>query len=108
MSILSMVRGDTADFRVTLTDASGAELPLGSLGLTFTARHGPLTITKTVGFGVTVTDASGGIATVRIEPADTTSIEDRTIFTWDLEVRDGAVVQTPLSGELLVEMDVTW
>ena len=100
-----MTRGDTADFNVTLTDGPSDPLNLTGLGLTFRAVRGSLlSIIKTVGAGIVVTDAGAGECTVTIEPEDTEDLEERTELAWDFEVDDGAGdVRTPLTGRLVIE-----
>jgi len=107
MTVLEMTRGDTTTFDVTLTDGDDAPLDLNGLDLTFTASHPNLVITKVIGDGITVTDESGGLASVEFVPDDTADLEERMVFAWDLQVTDGVDVYTPLSGSLLVDMDVT-
>lgn len=108
-SLLTMTRGDTANFAVTVTDGAGAPLNLTGLVLTFTvaASSQSAVITKTIGAGITVTDALGGLATVTISPADTDGLEDRAELFWDLEVDSAGDIRTPLTGRLSVEVDVT-
>ncbi len=104
---LVITRGDTADFHVALTDDVGDPLDLSGYGLTFTAVRGTfLSIIKTIGSGIVVTDELGGECTVTIEPEDTEDLEERTEFVWDFAVDDGAGdVRTPLDGRLVVELE---
>lgn len=103
MTLLTGTLGDTLTFDVTLTDGDDDPLDLAGLDLTFTASHPLLVITKTIDDGITVTDESGGLATIVIDPADVEALEDRMILTWTLEVTDGVTVSTPLEGELVLE-----
>jgi len=107
MTVLEMTRGDTTTFDVTLTDGAGDPLDLTDLDLTFTASHADLVITKVIGDGITVTDLSGGLASVELVPDDTADVEERMVLAWDLQVTDGVDVFTPLSGRLEISMDVT-
>lgn len=116
MSLLSMKRGDRAEFAITLTDVdTGLPLDLTTMTLRFTAKRratdtdAAALIAKTEGAGITVDDdPATGLATLEIEPEDTEDLDDlRTLF-WDIQVDNGAGdVRTPLSGLLAISADIT-
>jgi hypothetical protein len=108
MTLLNGFIGDTMTFDVALTDGAGAPLNLAGLSLTFTASHPYLTITKTIGDGITVTNEAGGLASIELAPADTEDLEDRMNLVYDLQVSDGlGNAYTAFTGTLIVEIDVT-
>jgi len=107
-------RGDSERYAVALTEADEA-LDLTDAMLWMTAkRHqrdadADAIFQKTTDDGITVTDASGGLAQVDLEPEDTASLPaHRTRLYFDIQVRlsSGRIV-TPLSGRLTVYPDVT-
>ena len=100
MSLLTMLRGETVTFAVALTDGDDVALDLAGKGVAFTATHLGISITKTIGSGITVTDEPGGLVEIELAPADTSGFEDRVVLTWELSVTIGADVYIPLSGRL--------
>jgi hypothetical protein len=113
MTLLSMTRGDTTEFDVTLTDSDGDALNLAGLTLTFTAKRRPTdtdadaVFQKTNGAGIAVTSESGGLATVTVDAADTEGLTFTRSLHWDLQVEAAGEVQTPLSGLLAIADDIT-
>jgi hypothetical protein len=114
VTLLSMTRGDTATFTLTLTDAAGGPLDLTDLDITFTAKRSTYdadadaVLRKTVGSGITVADdPATGVATLTITAADTADLSQSKSLPWDVEVVDGEDVRTPLSGRLVISRDVT-
>jgi hypothetical protein len=107
-------RGDGEIYQLTLTD-DDEPLDLTDAEIWMTAkRHirdtdADAIFQKTVGDGITVTDDTGGLATVQLEPADTSGLAARTVrLVYDVQVKlaSGRIV-TPLKGRLTVEPDVT-
>lgn len=111
---LSMMRGDTRELTVTLTDEDGYPIDLDDLSdIAFTARYNydsdSVLIQKDLADGVVITDAASGTCTVTIDPVDTEGLARRYRLLWDIQViadYDDAV-RTVARGYLTVEMDVT-
>jgi len=115
---LSMFRGDDRTFAMAAT-LSGAPLNLTGAAITFTARRTPeevaALITRTIGTGVTITNAAGGLFTVNIAQANTSAFLVDEQLIWDVEIVIGGVKRTvpedaagkPKYGTLKVKMDVT-
>jgi len=111
---LRMYRGDTAEFRVTAKDIDGNPLNLTGASAWFTAKLSTVdpdtsaVFQKSVGDGITVTDATGGIMMIRLAEDDTSSLSGKTVLQYDVQVRDTSNgVWTVARGTLLVEADVT-
>lgn len=111
---LKMYRGDTAEFRVTALDIDGNPLDITGAQAWFTAKRSTTdddvsaVFQKTVGDGITITDAPGGIMLVRLSESDTSSVTKKEYLQYDLQVKDtGNGVWTVARGSLLVEADVT-
>jgi len=112
---LSMIRGDTRSFALTLTDGAGSPLDLTDVTLTFTAKlrltdaDDEAIIVKTDADGIEISDdPSDGMATLTIDPEDTEVLGYSRSLYWDLQVEDAlGAVQTPLSGRLSIRADVT-
>lgn len=111
---LSMTRGDTAVFTVTLSNLSASGLT--GCSLYFAAKRSvsdasPL-FTKSIGSGISVTtngsDTVSGVASVSLNPADTSSLPDYpTLLDWDCVLVDGSGNHTTVaSGTLFVSPDV--
>jgi hypothetical protein len=115
VTLLSIHRGDTETFTITLTDGAGDPLDLTGLAITFTAKRRvsdadeDAVIQKTDVDGIVVdADPTSGIAVLTIEPADTADLEDLRTLHWDVQVDDGVGgVRTPLLGRLAITADVT-
>lgn len=114
MSNLKMYRGDTAEFRVTALDIDGEPLNLTGASAWFTAKNNTADLDnaavfqKTIGDGITVVNAVGGIMLVRLAEVDTSSITGKVFLQYDLQVKDATDgVWTVSRGVILVESDVT-
>lgn len=107
---LEMFRGNTKKFNLTVTQGS-TPVNLTGAGLWFTVRRcpgGTQVMQKSVGAGITLTDAAAGLARVTIDPADTTSLPSAPIsMAYDVEYEAGGEVYTLVTGELVVHPDIT-
>lgn len=104
---LTMTRGDSREFSVTVSDAAGDPYDLTDATISFTVDD--LFDAKTVGAGITVTAPETGVAVITIDPADTEDAPDRrTAYDYDVQIilADGRV-KTPLRGLFIVLPDVT-
>lgn len=109
---LSMYRGNTKAFNVTVTQ-NGITYDLdNAAGLYFTARTDagaePL-FSKSLSDGITITNAAGGLATITLAPADTAGLPSRPVtLKVDLELEtDSGAIHTVYYGTLAVEPDIT-
>lgn len=111
---IGATRGDSERYLLTLTE-DGAPLNLTGAEIWMTAKRdvGALdadaVFQKSVGAGITITNAVGGLATVDLVPADTSDLPAATTWlVYDVQVKlaDGRIL-TPLTGALAVEPDVT-
>lgn len=115
MTRLSITRGDTRVYSITLTDADSEPLDLTGVSVTFTAKRSQLDsdedaiISKAVGSGIAVDDPETGIAVLTLDPEDTEDLPARTLrLFYDVQVVDAAgVVVTPLMDVLEIQPDVT-
>jgi hypothetical protein len=113
MSALTMKRGDTPVWRFTVVDADGAAVNLTGYSARFTVKRNvnhddtDAFLTKTIGSGITVTNAAGGLLEVRLAAADTEDLVRDTTLVWDLQIAAGANVYTVDSGTLAVALDVS-
>lgn len=107
MSVISLYRGDdrTASVDVT-TDITGAELTF----LVKARRHdadADAVITKTTGDGITVTDASLGLATIALAAADTDDLDTRPFYRWELQAVDATgATHTLATGRFVLIRDL--
>jgi len=106
MNQLTMTRGDTRTFTVTMTDAVGAPFDLTDADVAFSVED---LFSKSVGDGIVVADPETGVAVITVNPADTEGVEDRRrSYRYDVQLTlaDGSV-KTPLRGQFVVTPDVT-
>jgi hypothetical protein len=114
MSVLKMFRGDTRRYAIAVTRNGSAE-DLTGAQLWFTARPANdstdrYAIAKTIGTGLTVTNPTGGLVTLQIDPADTAalSLVAPMTFVYDVQLKTvGNDVETIDSGTLIINPDVT-
>lgn len=109
--LLTMYRGNTAKWDAAVT-LGGAPVDLtGITGLWFTVKRSTdsaALFQKSIGSGITVTNAAGGLARITFSPADTTSLPPRQVpLEYDLEYESGGEVYTLARGRLTVEPDIT-
>lgn len=113
MTNLSMTRGDSATFVLTLTDGDGDALDLEDATIAFTAKREifhddeDAVISKSLGSGITVADPALGIAQLALSPTDTASLDSGTLLYWDVQIERAGDIRTPLSGKLHIIGDVT-
>ena len=114
---LNMIKGDTVIWNLTLLRVTDAEanpeitvaFDLTAATIKFTAKYeqsdadADAVFQKTVGSGITITDATGGLVTVKLQPSDTSSIELCEGFVnllFDMEVTFGATNGEYVSGDV--------
>ena len=111
---ISMTRGDTFTFNLAVTQ-SGAAYNLTGASIRMTAKwnytdaDNAAVFSRTIGSGITVTNAAGGLATVSIAPSNTSSLPATTTnLYYDIQVTDsGANIYTVAYGVLTVNPDVS-
>lgn len=110
---VTATRGDTIDLEVTVT-RDGAPVDLTGADLWFTAKlkvkdaDVDAVAQKTVGSGITVTDAVNGEALITLDPADTDGLTKETTLYCDVQlVEASGRVTTVASGTLTILRDVT-
>jgi hypothetical protein len=111
---LEIVRGDTVAITITVTLA-GVAVDLTGASVWFTAkRHltdadASAVFQLTVGAGIVLTNAAGGVATATILPAHTSGLTgESTRLHFDVQVKPAAgTVHTVARGALVVRADVT-
>jgi hypothetical protein len=114
MTDFTLSRGDTVDLAVVVT-ASGSAYSLVGCSIWFTAKSSysladtGAQFQKTIGSGITVTNAALGRFSVRISPADTSSLgNSKTLLVYDCQVKDASGnIYTIASGNLIILPDVT-
>jgi hypothetical protein len=109
-----MIRGDTPTFHIDIVDFNGDALDISSAYIWFTAKNGysesdtDAVFQKTIGDGITVTDARLGQLDIVLSTEDTDDIVDRTNLKYDIQVKDvSGGIYTVSSGLLVVEPDIT-
>jgi hypothetical protein len=114
---LTMRRGDTKQWIVTVTDVAGAPAPItGTMFFTARRHHGDVPVVeKVTGDGIDTDGLGAGQARLTLEPADTAGLPSvNTRLLCDLQLVEGAVVTTLLPDPetaddftLIVRPDVT-
>jgi hypothetical protein len=107
---LSMVRGDSKLYKVTVKDSDGVVVNILGYTASFTVRSNPLDavaiISKTTSSGITLTDPANGIMQIALANTDTEI--DVGKYAYDIEVVDLLSRHiTVLKGNFSVTFDVT-
>lgn len=107
----SMTRGDARSFRVTVKDDAGAAADLTGAAIEFQCRKHPhsadAVITKTVGDGIEIEDAPGGVFRIDIAPADTDALGNwQQAYLFDVQVTKDDKPVTVARGTLTIEPDI--
>lgn len=111
---LSMTRGDTFSFTLTVTQ-SGAVYNLTGCSIRMTAKYDPADVdaskvfVRTIGSGITVASPATGIAVVALAAASTSSLPAVPVpLFYDIQVTDGSSnIFTVVSGTLTVLPDIS-
>lgn len=112
----TMKSGDAKTIRVTVTDDDNSGVPLDLSGMTirwWASRKnssGVFSSTAiiqkdTVGGGITVPDAAGGVFEVSLDPADTEDIGDAELF-HEAQLTDSGSPSTIMDGTLTIQRDL--
>jgi hypothetical protein len=113
---LEMRRGDTQPWTFPVVDPdTGGVFDLTGWDAYFTVKRlitdaDPGLFQLTIGAGIAVLDAAGGILQVRPRRADTSGITDEPRLIWDLQLSQAGapdLTHTVAGGTLLVIRDVT-
>jgi hypothetical protein len=106
-----MTRGDKREITLTVT-SNGSPLNLTGKRVLWAAKRSTLDAQALISkssatSGITLTNPAGGIATVTLDPADTSGFPDTVVLQWDAQVDDNPLnPQTVDSGTLTVYPDV--
>ena len=106
MADFTMFSGDTKVLRVTATEADGSPLNLIGIDITWVLAKkvtAPAILTKTIGAGITVTDAPNGIFEVNLTPADTADLKGSYYF--EAQIDDNGAISTILTGTATINPD---
>lgn len=113
-----MHRGDDRDLTFTVVDEAAAAVDITGATLTWVlanqdpkitgspAPRGSALVTKTVGSGITITDAVAGEGTVSILPADTTGLKAPASYYYELQVVLSGKTTTILFGNITLSRDL--
>jgi hypothetical protein len=103
---LTMTRGDSRTYSVTISDLEGDPYDLTGASVWFTVDG---LIEKQVGSGIEIETPASGVAVVTIDASDTEDVPDRrTVYRYDVQIQlaDGTV-KTPIRGLFVITPDVT-
>jgi hypothetical protein len=111
---LAMVRGDTPSWELSFS-RGGAPIDLVAGSLIWMSAKRALTdidsaavFKKSIGSGVTITDAPNGVAVVDLLAADTSTLPDTDItLYYDVQLKELSGRITTMCGKLHVTCDVT-
>lgn len=105
----SMFAGDDLTLTVTVKETDGTATTITSAAISWKASKSnskTAAITKsTAAGGVTITNGAGGIFTVSLDPADTTSLEGDYIHEAQITFSNGDV-RTVLRGVMTIEPEL--
>ncbi len=101
-----IVQGDTAIFTIAVEYEDGSPYDLTGLSVEMHIRRADdsLVISLTIGNGVAV---DGNVITISIPSSTTAIMADDVMYSYDIEIRDGDVIRTILSGPVNVMKQIT-
>lgn len=106
---LKITRLKTGSFLLTVTKSDGTPQDLTALTLWFHASVGGILIDKSSpSNGISITNAAGGLATLTIEPDDTSAVPSAGIYSGDCELtlQSGSEAYELVSGTLTIVPNV--
>lgn len=114
MADFIIYRGDTPTFNVAVT-WGGEVFPLTGCSMWFTAKYAyadddaDAVFQKTIGDGITVTNAGCGEAEITLSSSDTSSLSSsKVMLVYDLQIRNAeGKIYTVAYGNIVVLPDVT-
>jgi hypothetical protein len=105
---LALHSGDSKILEVTVTDGTGAAVDLTGATIAWQLAKSPgesALVSKTIGSGIAVTDAVGGIFEITLDAADTAALSGRHYH--EAEVTDtSGKVSTVLTGAVLIKPEL--
>lgn len=104
---VSMFRGDSQTFELTVTDSKGLPVDISGCSATFVVartQSEAAEVTKRIGNGITLVDAPHGVMKVTLAPQDTTNLKGDYYYELELDYPDGSI-NTILFGTLSVIPD---
>lgn len=114
MADRSITRGDTRVYDLAFKDAAGAALNITDASIWFTAKRSrsdadaDAVFQLTIGAGITVTNAVGGLATAEVTPGHTDDITIWTLLYYDIQIKDSTgKTYTVEEGTIAVIPDTT-
>ena len=112
---LTMTRGDTRSFTITIRTGAGGPFDLTDCSLWFSVRTAPgaagYVFQKTIGSGITVASLSSGIAVVQLTNGDTAGLPaSEQTLQFDVQLKTATSppgIFTIQSGQFVVAADIT-
>jgi diketogulonate reductase-like aldo/keto reductase len=99
--MFSIYAGDTKDIEFTISE-EGQKVDLTSASIQWLMKKGEVTITKTNTNGITLTDATNGVFTVKLTNADTKGLSG--MFTHEAKITDATDnVSTVYVGKFMIK-----
>jgi hypothetical protein len=107
---LEMYAGDTFEIDDAITNADGSAKDLTDAEITFVLydeNTDTIVVTKTVNFGITITDIPGGLCRIVLQPADTLNVRPGNWYRYEVEVVDQYLnVGTVTVGNLIINRSI--
>lgn len=111
---LFMIRGDTREWSFAVIDENKSAVPLPGATGYFTAKFDITDADSAAVFkltetnGITFDSGSGGTGSIKLVPANTSSVPDiRTTLVFDFQIKVSGNTYTVARGNLIVDPDVT-
>ena len=98
---ISFFAGDTITIRFSAVDALGSALNLENMTIEWALSKPSKTvelISKTVGSGITITDADGGLFEIRLMPTETQSLDGE--YYQEVQISEGGIISTIYAGSV--------
>ena len=103
---ITIMRGDTEVFNITLTDSAGAAINLTGSTFLSQIRYERDSSTVAASFSCSITNAAAGQVALTLSSASSAGLTAGTAF-WDLQRTLSGVVTTLVAGKCTILADVT-
>ena len=107
----ALYQGDTLTFTVTVKNSNGSAYPITGTTASMKIKRlsGAEVLSLTVGFGITYTNAAGGIMTIAITAAQSAALPTEKALAYDLQLEQssGTIITTLVRGTITVTPQIT-
>jgi hypothetical protein len=106
MADFTMFSGDTKVIHVTAVESDNTPLDLTDVDIAWILAKkvtAPVILNKTIGAGITVTDAVNGVFEITMDPLDTAALKGT--YYQEVQIDDAGAISTIMTGTVTINPD---